>query len=264
MVTSLAQDVTRLIDVHKAKNEGNATSYHNAVVKTHESVMEKIKQIQSTLDHITHTNAFMLMIINRSIDFTKVSNGFKLEPRSEVVQLREVLDIPIKCMRDMQNRIKIMLNPISDQIAAGIVTDRQWLLDNVLCMLGNAVKYSLYGVVRVTVSLESNGNEVFQQHLAEHSLVFEFEDTGVGVSAHEKKELFVSILQTKRSSGGTGLGTLIYVCIEYILLICYLQVCIRWPNVSMPSTEPTASRRARTMLQAHGSGSVSPTSLTSS
>lgn len=206
MVTSLAQDVIKLIDAHSVKHESNTTNYHMTVVKTHDTVLEKIHQIQSTLDHITHTNTFMLMIINRCIDFTKVSNGFKLEPRSEVVQLRELLDIPIKCMRDMQNRIKIQLNPVSDQIAQGIVTDRQWLLDNVLCMLGNAVKYSHYGTVKVTVSLESNGCEVFQKHLAEFSLVFEFEDTGSGVSPQEKKELFVSILQTKRSSGGTGLG----------------------------------------------------------
>ena len=97
----------------------------------------------------------MLMTINRFIDYTKASKGLKLIPRPETIDLMETLQLPLQCMQNIQNRIQIILNKIPNEICSCIITDKQWLQENILCLLSNAVKYSTNGIVSITVVLES-------------------------------------------------------------------------------------------------------------
>ncbi len=107
------------------------------------------------------------MTINRCIDYTKASKGLKLVPRYETIDLYDALLLPLSCMQNIQNRIEIVLhmpkltyyhpnrsqNTSMQEICTHVITDKQWLQENVLCLLSNAVKYSSDGVVDVRVSL---------------------------------------------------------------------------------------------------------------
>lgn len=134
------------------------------VVKSGDSdssvLIESISSIQSCLADISNTNSFMIMAINRCIDFTKASKGLKLVPKFETFNLQDALKLPIMCMKNIQNKIIINMNPIPAVISAFIITDKQWLQENVLCLLSNAAKYSTGGEVDITLSLiESEENE---------------------------------------------------------------------------------------------------------
>ncbi len=117
----------------------------------------------------------MVMTINRCIEYTKASQGVKLAAKFEAFNLAEALDLPLSCMRNIQQRVRIGVEPIgvshSVAVAAAasdpsvppvpqtplclfIVTDKQWLQENVLCLLSNAVKYSSEGSVVVSLFLE--------------------------------------------------------------------------------------------------------------
>ncbi len=112
-----------------------------------------ISGVQSNIINIRNTNSFMLMTINRCLDFTKASNGLKLVPKNETIDLCEALTMPLQCMINIQQRIKITLIPFNDQdICSHIITDKQWLQENVLCLLSNAVKYSAGGEVTIKVT----------------------------------------------------------------------------------------------------------------
>jgi CheY-like chemotaxis protein/signal transduction histidine kinase len=116
--------------------------------------LSSLTEILSNLKNIHNTNEFMLMNIHRVIDFTKASNGLKLVPKLESTDLKETLDLPLHCMSNIQNRIQIELLPYdSNLICSHVITDKQWLQENILCLLSNAVKYSSQGKVTVSVQL---------------------------------------------------------------------------------------------------------------
>lgn len=202
---------------------------------TPEFFQDCVASIHSCLLNIHNTNAFMLMTINRCIDYTKASKGMKLVPKYETVNLKEALEFPMQCMSNIQDRIGIDLKQLPKGICDYIITDKQWLQENLLCLLSNAVKYSTEGVVTITTFLTSSKPESYETkdipRVESHNrlfrepskltldsfkskgsnssgtyLQFEIEDTGIGLSADIMKDLFNPFKQAQRLAGGTGLG----------------------------------------------------------
>eukprot|EP00981_Chlorochromonas_danica_P008450 scaffold2193_cov179-Ochromonas_danica.AAC.29 len=103
------------------------------------------------------TNDFMLMSINRCIDYTKASRGLALVPKLETIDFRQILQLPIQCMIGAQSTFPITLIDIPHQIAPFLITDKQWLQENVLCLLSNACKYSSSGQITVSANLVEDG-----------------------------------------------------------------------------------------------------------
>jgi CheY-like chemotaxis protein len=101
--------------------------------------------ILDTTENISNTNNFMLMTINRFLDYAKSINGLKLVPNLDSVTVREAIAFSVKCIGHLQYNskcdIKIDYNP-QDVVKMRLCTDEQWLLENLLCLLANAVKYS--------------------------------------------------------------------------------------------------------------------------
>ncbi len=132
---------------------------------TKEYLTSMMSGLQSCIMNIRNTNAFMLMTINRCLDYTKASNGLKLVPKNETIDLQETINMPLQCMTNIQNKMKITLQSFETQnICSHIITDRQWLQENLLCLLSNAVKYSgegevLIKVTRVTRAVDRNVNK---------------------------------------------------------------------------------------------------------
>jgi hypothetical protein len=133
-----------------------------------------------------------------------------------------VLEMPMKMMSDVQQAIEIRLLPWDPVICTHVVTDKQWLLENLLCLLSNAVKYSLRGHADIGVRLrDSNGEDVADPEPIllrrtcsympsvedpEVLLQFEVQDTGIGLSEEAIQMLFNPFKQAQRMAGGTGLG----------------------------------------------------------
>jgi CheY-like chemotaxis protein len=115
-----------------------------------------LSEMKNHMKGIRNTNAFMLMSINRTMDYTKASRGLKLIPNMDTIDLLETLALPLNCMKNIQNRVNIQLLPIHSVICSFIVTDKQWLQENILCLLSNASKYSSGGDVTVKVSWKNS------------------------------------------------------------------------------------------------------------
>jgi CheY-like chemotaxis protein len=101
-----------------------------------------VESMRSTVQSMLTTNRFMLMAINRCLDFTKTTSGLKLVPKYETIDLREALHWPIDCMAHVQQKIRILAAAVDEAVCSHVVTDGQWLQENLLCLLSNAVKYS--------------------------------------------------------------------------------------------------------------------------
>jgi CheY-like chemotaxis protein/signal transduction histidine kinase len=127
-----------------------------------EYVLKVVDGIRTAIANIKDTNAFMLMTINRCLDYTKASQGLKLVPKYETVFLQEALQLPLNCMRNVQNKIRIRLAEYPTDICSHLITDKQWLQENVLCLLSNAVKYSAGGEAVISIRLLLNGNHLLE------------------------------------------------------------------------------------------------------
>jgi signal transduction histidine kinase len=135
---------------------------------TNQYVLTAVESIESSVKNAQNITSFMTMSINRCIDYTKATNGLKLNARFETVFLNECIDLPLNCMKDLQSAsgIQIEFDEKSiSSICSHIITDKQWLQENLLCLLSNAVKYSKRnaGNVKISVQLIKKGvkNPIF-------------------------------------------------------------------------------------------------------
>jgi signal transduction histidine kinase len=160
-----------------------------------------LSAIEAAQNLMTYSE-FMNMSINRSLDFTKSTHGISLSPSFSSFNLVDAIKYPVECMRAIQVRMSIVLEldtPENDHI----ITDGHWLKDNLICLLSNAVKYSIDGDVRlrckIVTHLEKDGSP-------EKFLKFEVEDHGIGVTKLQRESLFQPFARTQNQAGGTGLG----------------------------------------------------------
>jgi signal transduction histidine kinase len=125
-----------------------------ALVSSSPELSRQIDVIEEHLRSMRNVNAFMLMNINRCMDYTKATNGLKLVPHIETAPLIETIALPLHVMNAMQgDKARIELLPVPMEICSHIITDKQWLQENLMCLLSNAVKYSHKGVISVSLSL---------------------------------------------------------------------------------------------------------------
>jgi signal transduction histidine kinase len=115
-----------------------------------------MNNISDTAVDMNVINVFMLETINRFLDFSKAQKGLQLVPKKETFDLCDTLSLPIECIQTIQSRIVIEDISIADNICSHIIADKQWLQENILCLLSNGVKYSHQGSIKVSVGLISN------------------------------------------------------------------------------------------------------------
>jgi hypothetical protein len=120
-------------------------------------------------------------------------------PKSSTVCLPDALNWAVGCVKRSQpkNGATIILDPIPNNICTHIITDYQWLVENILCLTSNAVKYvTSEGLISIKCYLSFDCKY----------LNFEVEDNGIGISVDCQSTLFQPFKQAQNMAGGTGLG----------------------------------------------------------
>ncbi|MBW3586678.1 MAG: response regulator [Cyanobacteria bacterium 0813] len=165
---------------------------------------------------INRSGQHLLELINDVLDLSKIEAGIiGLDERSfDLYQLLDILEemFQIKAeTKNLQLRFFVQAN-----VPQYIKTDEKKLRVCLINLLGNAIKFTLDGGrIWLRVSMGS------KQHLAELEIdpnstsgesfliLFEVEDTGVGIAATEFDTLFDAFVQTeagRKAAEGTGLG----------------------------------------------------------
>jgi signal transduction histidine kinase len=157
--------------------------------------------INADLAKIEQSGKHLLSLINDILDLSKIEAGkmtLHIETFGIGALISEVLTTVQPMLDARQNRLEVKGVDTVGEISSDPTRLRQVLMN----LLSNAAKFTENGVIRVAVRREAAA--------AGESVVFEVEDTGIGMTAEQIKKLFVEFVQadgsTTRRFGGTGLG----------------------------------------------------------
>jgi PAS domain S-box-containing protein len=170
----------------------------------------------------------LMDIINDILDFSKIEAGkLRLEPTDFDLRaaIDEVADLLSSKAHEKGLELTTFVGPDVPAFVRGDAGRLRQILTN---LVGNAIKFSDRGSVRVRVGATSHTAEVT-------SLRFDVTDTGIGISPAGQRQLFQAFEQVDSSAsrrhGGTGLG----------LAICKQLVEMMGGEIGLDSTEGRGS-----------------------
>ncbi|KAF8746288.1 hypothetical protein AX14_000082 [Amanita brunnescens Koide BX004] len=146
----------------------------------------------------------LLKIIDSILDYSKLeASAVKLEPTGFLVE-----NIIADCMELLlpmaAQKLDLSFN-IEPDVPPWVFADYARIRQVLMNLIGNAVKFTAHGFVRVNCSVEESISAP-----GEVNIKFEIRDSGIGLSAADVELLFVPFQQADGSStrrfGGTGLG----------------------------------------------------------
>ncbi|MBK1715310.1 hybrid sensor histidine kinase/response regulator [Rubrivivax gelatinosus] len=156
---------------------------------------ERLRKIDGAASHL-------LQILNDVLDLSKIEAGkLRLAPTDFV---RDELIARALDVVEGQARAKgLELVVDTDHVPARLHGDARLLSQALINLLGNAVKFTERGWIRLRAEvLQQDGERVYVR--------FEVQDTGIGIEPQQQARLFTAFEQADNSStrrhGGTGLG----------------------------------------------------------
>jgi two-component system, OmpR family, phosphate regulon sensor histidine kinase PhoR len=136
-------------------------------------------------------------LIDNMLNLARIEAGVVAVNKS-ALSLNELLGEAIGVMQPAAEEKKITLAAEFSPLYLGVLADRDMLLQAAINLLSNAVKYTKPG-----------GNVTLRSRLSDQEVVFEVEDTGVGLSSEDCQRVFERFYRVKKDSEmacGTGLG----------------------------------------------------------
>ncbi|WP_310551663.1 PAS domain-containing hybrid sensor histidine kinase/response regulator [Paenibacillus glufosinatiresistens] len=159
--------------------------------------------IQEYLEVIRSSGNTLLAIINDVLDFAKIEAG-RTELTEEDFFLQETVESVIHMLSASAEGKGLELGVAFEEgIPARLYGDSGRLRQILVNLVGNAVKFTEQGSVRVEVSPVARRDDRIK-------LQFRVEDTGIGISEEDRGRLFEPFMQldtpAHRQGEGTGLG----------------------------------------------------------
>ncbi|PDW02772.1 sensor histidine kinase [Candidatus Viridilinea mediisalina] len=149
------------------------------------------------LDRILSAGRHLKALINNVLDFSKIEQGkidLNLAPVDLAAVLREAADVVAPLAERQQNQLKLEYAPELGRSK----TDADKLRQVLINLLANAAKFTENGTITLRAQRDDAG------------IVFEVEDTGIGIAPADHERIFQPFSQVDgsvtRRYEGTGLG----------------------------------------------------------
>ncbi len=149
------------------------------------------------LEAIESCGRHLLTLINDVLDLSKIEAG-RLDIRNEPLDLPRLLADVGHVVRQRAEAKGLAFEPaVGPEVPRAILSDATKLRQVLVNLLGNAVKFTEHGGVRLVV-----------RESPRERLRFEVHDTGVGIPPEHVELIFDAFRQTEAgaAAGGTGLG----------------------------------------------------------
>lgn len=180
---------------------------------------------ESYLRNLTASAESLLTIINEILDFSKAESE-KLTLSPEIINAEEVVRMAtFQFEQQARDKGLSLVVDYPRRVARWVEADPLRVRQILTNLIGNAVKFTDRGKITVRVSDRASDSDGMV------TLVFEVEDTGIGIPGHRLPDIFESFTQgdisTTKRYGGTGLG----------LAICKQLVALMDGQITVESAE---------------------------
>lgn len=179
----------------------------NAILGFTELLDEQVKtpRLKSFIKTIQSAGNTLLMLINDILDLSKIEAG-KLQITKTAVDPHQLFDEIINMfVLQVRNKDLSLQLEVDDELPHGLLLDATRLRQVLFNLVGNAVKFTEHGFVRLSVKAKN-----IDDHLSKLDLHIEVADSGIGIPAGEIHQIFELFAQQSgqdyRKYGGTGLG----------------------------------------------------------
>jgi len=156
---------------------------------------------RENLDKVLISANHLLELINDVLDLSKIEAG-RLDLEMAEIALPPIASESVEILESIAEAKSVRLLVHIDPDVPLVVADGAKVREVVLNLVGNAIKFTDQGEVRITARLTLAGDLP--------RLCFDVTDTGIGMSEEQQARLFRPFSQVDNSSsrrfGGTGLG----------------------------------------------------------
>lgn len=157
---------------------------------------------QEYLDSLKFSGDYLLNLINDVLQISKV-DAKKLTLENSPFDFKFLISNLSSSFQYLLDKNEVKLNiKVDNQIPQVLIGDAVRLSQIIINLVGNAIKFTKKGEVSLQLKLqELQGDQV--------SILFEVEDTGIGIPKDKQSEIFekfTQITNNSSSKGGTGLG----------------------------------------------------------
>lgn len=158
---------------------------------------------QDFLSTVKRSAQSLLRLLNDILDFSKVEAG-KLELLCSEFKIRQCIEDVVRTLSPGASESRIHLySRIDDDVPELLAGDEQRLRQVLMNLVGNALKFTHRGTVRIDAAVQSRDQTGVTIHLM-------VADTGVGIPEDKQTIIFAPFEQgdgsITRKYGGTGLG----------------------------------------------------------
>ncbi|MCX6278327.1 MAG: PAS domain S-box protein [Bacteroidetes bacterium] len=261
-ITGIARDITHRIMADREFKKATEAAESSNIAKTHflatmsheirtplTAIIGMIRLLRKTyldeqqmklLTNMNLSSDNLLTVITDILDFSKIESGqIDIEKTNFNIHelFRRVYDANEYGAEGKNIKLKYSVDPAITEFLIGDPLRMQQILNN---LVGNAIKFTQEGTVELHCKLTGSEN-------GKNRIMFEVEDTGIGISPDNQKKIFNSFQQEDesitRTYGGTGLG----------LAICKQLVELMGGKLSLESAKKVGSRFFFTLVIPNGS-----------
>ncbi|WP_345979340.1 transporter substrate-binding domain-containing protein [Sulfurimonas sp. HSL3-2] len=179
----------------------------NSILGFAELLDEKVedKKLKSFIHTIRSSGETLLILINDILDLSKIESG-KLEVIKSRTNVKKILQesINLFTLQAEQKGLSLELD-IDEKMPEAVFTDQVRLKQILINLIGNALKFTDEGYIKVIVEVKS-----VHEHLSKVDIKIKVQDSGIGIPQNAQDKIFNIFEQQEnqdvRKYGGTGLG----------------------------------------------------------
>jgi signal transduction histidine kinase/ActR/RegA family two-component response regulator len=167
------------------------------------------KEQQSYIETIRSCGDTLLTVINNILDYSAIESG-RLTLDEKATDLKNCVEEVMEIFMARTTQAGVLLHfQIAEDVPPRILTDTDRLRQILINLVGNAVKFTPQGEIRIRIFLTGTLPPP-EAHADSIMIGFEITDTGIGIGKDQFEQIFQSFSQLDpsgtREHGGAGLG----------------------------------------------------------
>ena len=210
-ITEIEQQNVELIRLDQLKDNLLANTTHelktplNGIIGLSESLIGVVPAGYSkTLDNIIASGRRLSHLVDDILDAARLKHK-EVTLRAQPLNLRQIVDFNNSVLAaSFGDKALIAINLVPQELC--VLADQNRLLQILQNLVGNAIKFSSAGEIRITAKL----NKTLKHTKAQEQIEVSICDNGIGIPAEDLQRIFLSFEQSdasaSRNFGGTGLG----------------------------------------------------------